>query len=365
MPRMYRAAGLAVRRECEPGAAEPAPKEKKEDKKMKVDGGGLIVIGENFNATRKIKATGPRVVEAGGKKGIGYEDLDGNKQILDCTDIIPTDPAELNSFLIPHIGQALRTDDQNYIRWAIKNQELKGAHIIDLCVDEMSVYPEERYEWIQNLVRMAQGITDAIVAVDSSDSKTIYAGLEAHDSSKSRPAINSFNLEDGRQELVGMAKERNALLFTNASGNAGMPANAEERVANLDTCMEMMDEGGIPMEDRFLDALVFPVGAGPEFGGHYLDAITALRAKYPDVHLFGGHSNVSFGLPDRKLMNQTFCSLAILAGCDALMIDPVMNTPESLNDFYFSSRALQGLDEYSVNYLGYARGKKGTTRKKK
>jgi 5-methyltetrahydrofolate--homocysteine methyltransferase len=204
---------------------------------------------------------------------------------------------------------------------------------------------------------MAQEITDTVVAVDSSDSKTIFAGLEAHDSSKSRPAINSFNLEDGRQELVGMAKERNALLFTNASGNAGMPANAEERVANLVTCMDMMDEGGIPMEDRFLDALVFPVGAGPDFGHHYLDAIKQLRALYPTVHLFGGHSNVSFGLPDRKLMNQTFCQLAIMAGCDALMIDPVMNTPESLNDFYFASRALLGEDEYSVNYLGYARGK--------
>ncbi len=332
---------------------------------MKVDGGGLIIIGENFNATRKIKATSPRVVTEDGKIGIGYVDLDGNQSLLDCTDIVPEDPAERNSFMIPHIGQALRTDDQKYITWAIKNQELHGANVIDLCVDEMSVYPEERYEWIQKLVRMAQGITDTVVAVDSSDSKTIFAGLEAHDSSKSRPGINSFNLEDGRQELVGMAKERNALLFTNASGNAGMPQNAEERVANLTTCMEMMDEGGIPMEDRFLDALVFPVGAGPEFGRHYLDAIKELRARFPKVHLFGGHSNVSFGLPDRKLMNQTFCQLAIMAGCDALMIDPVMNTPESLNDFYFASRALLGDDEYSVKYLGYARGKIAAKKKAK
>ena len=241
----------------------------------------IIIIGENFNATRKIKATSPRVQEVDGATGIAYTDLDGTRRLLDCTDIIPEDPAERHSFMIPHVAQALRNKDLDYITYAIRAQERAGAHIIDLCVDEMSVYPEERYEWIGSLVETAQSITDSIVAIDSSDSKTIYAGLEAHDSSKSRPAINSFNLENGRQELVGIAKERDAILFANASGNTGMPQNADERVANLTRCMEMMDDGGVPPEDRFLDALVFPVGAGPEFGGHYLDAVRALREKYP------------------------------------------------------------------------------------
>lgn len=322
---------------------------------MKVKGNGLIVIGENFNATRKIKATNPKVVHDDGKIGIGYVDLDGNKRVLDCSDIVPADPATRNSFMIPHIGQALRKKDMNYIAWAIKNQEKHGAHIIDLCVDEMSVYPEERFEWIGWLVKTAQSVTDAIVTVDSSDSKTIYAGLEAHDSTKSRPAINSFNLEPGRQELVAMAKDRNAILFANASGQSGMPQNAEQRVQNLTRCMEMMDSGGIPMEDRFLDPLVFPIGAGPDFGNHYLDAVRELRSRHPAVHIFGGHSNISFGLPNRKLMNQVFLELSVLAGCDALMIDPIMNSPADMNAFFFASRALTAKDEYSVQYLKYAR----------
>jgi len=325
---------------------------------MKVKGNGLIVIGENFNATRKIKANNPKVVHADGKIGIGYVDLDGTKRLLDCTDIVPEDPAKRNTFMVPHIAQALRTKDMNYITWAIKNQERQGAHIIDLCVDEMSVYPEERFEWIRWLVKTAQSITDAVVAVDSSDSKTIYAGLEVHDSSKSRPAINSFNLEPGRQELVAMAKERKALLFANASGQSGMPQNAEQRVANLTRCMAMMDAGGIPMEDRFLDPLVFPIGAGPDFGNHYLDAVRELRHRFPAAHIFGGHSNVSFGLPNRKLLNQVFLELSVMAGCDTLMIDPVMNPPAELNAFYFASRALTAKDEYSVQYLKYARALK-------
>jgi 5-methyltetrahydrofolate--homocysteine methyltransferase len=244
----------------------------------------------------------------------------------------------------------------NYISWAIKNQEKHGAHIIDLCVDEMSVYPEERKEWIRWLVQTAQGITDSILAIDSSDPETIRAGLEAHDSSKGRPAINSVNLEDGRQVLVEMARERNAILFANASGANGMPQNAEQRVENLEGCMKLMDNGGIPMDDRYLDPLVFPIGAGPDFGRHYLDAVRTIRERYPEVHIFGGHSNVSFGLPERKTLNFTFVALSIIAGCDALMIDPIMNPSKEFNDFRFAANALTGKDEYSVKYLKYTRG---------
>ncbi len=322
---------------------------------MKVKNDGLVIIGENFNATRRIKASSPRVVREDDKWFIAYAKLDGTTGRLDVTPSIPEDPNEQKIFAIPHIAEACRQKDMEYINWAIKSQEANGAHIIDLCVDEMSVYPEERYEWMKWLVRTAQSITSSVVSIDSSDSNTIYAGLEAHDGTISRPAINSFNLEDGRQVLVDMAREKNAILFANASGNRGMPQDAEERVNNLEQCMQMMDAGGIPMEDRFLDPLVFPIGAGPDFGNHYLDAVRELRTRYPAVHIFGGHSNVSFGLPQRKILNHAFVTLAILAGCDSLMIDPIMNQVKPFNDFLFAANSLTARDEYSVKYLRYIR----------
>lgn len=332
---------------------------------MNIAGDGLVIIGENFNATRKIKITSPRVVQQDGKVGIGYTDLDGNKRVLDVTKIVPEEPNKRQGFNIAHIAEACRQKDMNYIRWAIKNQELHGAHIIDLCVDEMSVYPEERFEWMAWLVKAAQAITDSILAIDSSDPATIKAGLEAHDAKKGRPAVNSVNLEAGRQVLVDMAKERNAILFANASGQNGMPQNAAERVEHLEGCMALMDKGGIPMQDRYLDPLVFPIGAGPSFGSHYLDAVRTIRERYPEVHIFGGHSNVSFGLPERKILNFTFVALSVLAGCDALMIDPIMNPPREFNDFMFAANALTGKDEYSVKYLKYTRANIAAAKKAK
>ncbi len=322
---------------------------------MSIPADRLIVIGENFNATRKIKATSPRVVREDGKVGIRYIDANGTKKLLDCTEIVPTDPAEQESFMIPHIAHALRKNDLDYIEWAIRAQEQAGAHIIDLCVDEMSAYSEERQKWMRLLVKTAQTITDVTVAIDSSDSETIAAGLEAHDRSKGRPAINSFNLEEGREKLVEMAKEQNAILFANASGREGMPQSVENRVGNLEECMRLMDACGIAMADRYLDPLVFPVSAGPDYGNHYLETVKALRKAYPDVHIFGGHSNVSYGLPRRAVLNHAFTVLSIIAGCDAIMIDPVMNSPKPFEEFRYAADALMAKDEYAMNYLKFCR----------
>lgn len=315
----------------------------------------LIVIGENINATRKIRASSPRVARKDGKAGIGYTGLDGQAQMLDCSDIMPENPTEQEAFPIPHIAQALRKRDLDYLTWVIHAQERAGAHIIDLCVDEMSPYPEERQEWMRWLVRTVQSVTDTVLSIDSSDPATIRAGLEVHDGRKSRAAINSFNLEEGREELADLAKKKNAILFANASGRSGMPHNAEERVENLAVCMEIMDRCAIPAHDRYLDPLVFPVGAEGESGNHYLDAVRELRSRYPDVHIFGGHSNVSFGLPRRPVLNHAFTLLAIQAGCDAIMIDPIMNSPKPFIEFRYAMDALTARDEFAMRYLAYCR----------
>jgi 5-methyltetrahydrofolate--homocysteine methyltransferase len=201
------------------------------------------------------------------------------------------------------------------------------------------------------LVPVAQKITDAVLAIDSSDPETITAGLSVHDSSKSRAAINSVNLEDGRQDLIKLAKEKNALLFANASGRNGMPKDEHERVQNLCELMEMMDGAGIAVTDRYLDPLAFPASTGGAFGTHYLEAVREIRRLYPEVHIFGGHSNTSFGLPQRKIMNHAFIILSILAGCDTLMIDPVMNPPKDFVEFKLGADVVLGKDEFAMRYM--------------
>ncbi len=315
----------------------------------------LEFIGENFNTTRRVKATSPRIVQEDGKATLAYTDLDGTKRFLDVSTLYPSDPALLKKTQITHVAQAMRDKDLHYINWIIRAQVEAGATIIDICVDEISVDPDERHDWMRWIIPVAQEITDLTLAIDSSDPNTIAAGLEVYDKSKSRPAVNSVNLEEGRQQLIGLAKDHDALLFANASGSDSMPANAEERVANLQQVMAMMDEGGIAMGDRYLDLLAFPIGAGSDFSRHYLDAVRTIRDEFPEVHIFGGHSNTSFGLPQRRVMNNTFIILSIIHGCDTLMIDPVLNLPKGFIEFKLANDALMGRDEMCMRYMTHLR----------
>ena len=319
---------------------------------------GLIVIGENINTTRRIRATSPQIVKEDGKVGWAYTDLDGTKRQLDITDLYPEDPGELKIARIGHIGQGVRKQDMNFLKWAILSQERAGAHIIDLCVDELSVYPEERHDYMRWMVKTAQSISDVSFAIDSSDPETIKFGLEVYDRSKGRPAINSVSLEPGRDALIDLAKDADCYIFANGSGTSGMPQDADQRIQNLSAVMDKMDKAGVPMGDRFLDPLVFPIGAGPEFGMHYLDAVKGLREKYPEVHIFGGLSNVSFGLPRRKLLNHAFITLAIMAGADSIMIDPLMNAPMDYIEFRMATEVMTAEDEYALRFLKYVRAQK-------
>ncbi len=330
-----------------------------------------IVIGENINTTRRIRATSKNIVQRDSKVFWQYPGLGGEPGFLDVTEQWPEDETKVATARIGHIGQGVRNQDLDFLTWAIRGQVDAGAHIVDLCVDELSVYPEERHEFMRWIVKTAQKICPEITfAVDSSDPNTLRAGLEVYDMSLSRPAINSVSLEPGRDVVIDIGKEAGAYIFTNGSGSSGMPQDEHERVNNLTELMGMMDAKGVPMEDRFLDPLVFPIGAGPDYGNHFLNAVKELRAKFPEVHIFGGLSNVSFGLPRRKLLNDAFIRLSMKAGCDSVMIDPLMNPlseiqapPVNQGEYELAAAVMTAEDEFGLKYLKYVRGQAKTAKK--
>ena len=326
----------------------------------------LIIIGENINTTRQIRATSKNIVRRDGKVFFRYDGLDGKDGFLDITEQWPEDEKKVAQARISHIGQGVRSQDLDFLTWAIMAQVNAGAQIVDLCVDALSVYPEERHEYMRWMVKTAQNICPGVsFSVDSSDPETLRAGLEAYDMSLSRPAINSVNLEPGREKVIDIGKEAGAIIFANGSGASGMPQDDKERVENITRIMAMMDARDVPMQDRFLDPLVFPVGAGPLYGKHFLDAVRTLRTKYPEVRIFGGLSNVSFGLPRRKLLNDAFIRLSMEAGCNAVMIDPIMNPlaeimapPADQHEFEMAAAVMTAEDEFGLNYLKYVRSQK-------
>jgi 5-methyltetrahydrofolate--homocysteine methyltransferase len=185
----------------------------------------------------------------------------------------------------------------------------------------------------------------------------LRAGLAACARRAGPPLLNSAALD--RFDVLDLAAGEGVPVVLSASGAGRMPANTEERVANATALIDPATTRGIGLVDLYVDALVLPVAVDPEVGLHFLDAVKALRGAFgPALHLTGGLSNVSFGLPMRRLINDVFIDLAVSAGADSGIIDPVANDPSRVFgqdraavSYRLAAGLLTGADAYGGEFL--------------
>src|SRR5262249_15653156 len=120
-------------------------------------------------------------------------------------------------------------------------------------------------------------------------------------------------------------------VIVTAAGEKGMLQNDIERVANASRMVDAALSKGISIKDIYVDVLVFLISVDSQFGDHCFEPIRTLRANYsPEIHITGGLSNVSFGLPSRRLINDVFTLLAVEAGGDSGIIDLVASNLQKL-----------------------------------
>jgi 5-methyltetrahydrofolate--homocysteine methyltransferase len=169
--------------------------------------------------------------------------------------------------------------------------------------------------------------------------------------------LNSASLE--RLEALDLAAGVGGPVVVTASGESGMPSNSAERVENAGRMIDLALERGIAADLIYVDPLVFPISVDGEFGEHCLAAIRELRERYgPEIHITGGMSNVSFGLPNRRLINDAFLVLAIEAGADSGIIDPVtsevdrvLSLDRTSRPFQLALDVLSGADRHCRAYM--------------
>jgi len=327
----------------------------------------FVIIGENIHATRIVLLKGIRVAMLeDGTEAVFFQDKSGEKRFMP----IPESYKETQPYQQGHVkhytiavlkGLSGNPDDQAqgkaYIHYGVKRQVDAGAKFLDLNVDEVSYQVDIQKKAMEWLVRTVQEVSPIPPSVDSSNAEIIEAGLAQYDGRAGRPMLNSLALE--RPQTLDLVEQFNAKIILTAAGAEGMPADAAERVSNVKQLMELVEERAIPLDDVYIDGLVFPISVAADYGQHYLDAVAELRELYgPEVHITGGLSNVSFGLPQRKLINLAFIHLALEAGIDSGIIDPVQCDIEGILDLDIESNAIRmardvllGRDEFCVNYL--------------
>ncbi|MDP6475987.1 MAG: dihydropteroate synthase [Alphaproteobacteria bacterium] len=328
--------------------------------------GNYIAIGENIHTTRVLLRKGKRIAGEDGAEVILYQAADGSARQLPIPDSYKS-TQDYDEGRVKHVKIALAAamrgagaeaeNGLDYLRALAHHQERAGATFLDINVDEFSLKTDEQKAAMQWLVGAVQNMSELPVSVDSSDVEVIRAGLEAYQSVNARPMLNSASLE--RPDALDLALAHNAEVVVTAAGEKGMPSGTAERVANASRMIDAALEKGLQLGDIHVDPLVFPISVDKDFGLHCLDAIRELRAKYgSEIHLTGGMSNVSFGIPGRRIVNDTFVILAVAAGADGGIIDPVLSSPseifamdrESLG-YRLAEDMLLGKDEHCKKYI--------------
>ena len=326
----------------------------------------LIVIGENIHCTRVALRKGKRIAERDGAEAILYETAEGEERALPVTAEAKR-TKDYEEGRVKHVQVAIETametaagdpaEGLRYIEAQVRHQERAGAAFLDLNVDEIAPKLSVQTGAMTWLAATVQGMTDLPISVDSSSVDVIRAGLEAIAPAKARPMLNSASLE--RQDALDLAREHDCRVVVTAAGEKGMPDGADERVANASRMVEAALGRGFALGDLYIDPLVFPISVDSRYGHHCFDAIRALRARFGDeVHITGGMSNVSFGLPARKLLNEMFVLLAVEAGADGGIMDPVASPPEAIlaidrsdPNYQLAEDVLMGRDEHCMAYI--------------
>ncbi|MEC8841304.1 MAG: dihydropteroate synthase [Candidatus Poribacteria bacterium] len=337
------------------------------------NGSKVIIIGENIHTSRVVRRKGKLVNERpNGDEAVRYLDNNKKRRYL----VIPEKIKQTQDYQegrVKHItvaiqsamsGQGPESDEgMKYLYSLAQRQINAGADFLDLNVDEISVKPEEQQIAMQWIVKTIQPISSVPLSIDSSSIDTLKIGLETSSNHQGRVLLNSASLE--RLDALDLVKQHDTQVIVTAAGEAGMPQNADERVANASRMVENTLSKGISIEDIFIDPLVFPISVDAEFGNHCLDAIRLLRQRYGnEIHITGGFSNVSFGLPSRRLINDVFINLAVDAGADSGIIDPVtskiqdvLNIDRNSRPYQLAQEMLLGVDLYCKNFLrAYRKG---------
>jgi 5-methyltetrahydrofolate corrinoid/iron sulfur protein methyltransferase len=241
------------------------------------------------------------------------------------------------------IKAAIEAKDAAAIQKVARNQAEAGADYIDV---NAGVFVGKEPECLKWLVETVQAVTDKPCAIDSPDPVAVEAALAVH---RGIPMINSISLEKERYEkLMPIIAGTDLKVIALCMSDAGMPKTVEDRMKIADELVGGLTENNIPVENIYVDPLVQPLSVNESFGIEFVNAIERIVTTFPGIHTACGLSNISYGLPARKFMNQTFMTMAIAKGLDGAIINPL---DAKMMANIIAAEALAGRDSFCENYL--------------
>jgi len=241
------------------------------------------------------------------------------------------------------IATAIENQNQEAIQQIAKDQYEAGTNYIDV---NAGVFVGKESEYLKWLVKTVQTVVDGPCCIDSPDPKAIEAALSVH---KGSPMINSISLEKERYDsLLPIVAGTDMKVIALCMSDDGMPETADDRLAIADKLINGLLQKNVPIENIYVDPLVQPVSTNNIFGVEFLEAIEKIIETFKGIHTVCGLSNISYGLPNRPFLNQTFMSMAIAKGLDGAIINPL---DKKMMANIIAAAMLTGKDDFCTNYL--------------
>lgn len=246
------------------------------------------------------------------------------------------------------LAEQLQQGKLDIVEKDAKEQAEAGGDIIDINVGAVGV---DEVEMLPKAVKSVMAVTNKPICIDSANPKAIKAALEVY---PYKALINSVNGEEkSLEEVLPMVKESGSAVVCLTLDEDGIPDNAEKRVEIAKKILKRAESLGIKREDLVFDCLVMANATNSDSGKITLEAMRIITKEFGVSTTFGA-SNISFGMPNRGLLNIHFLSMGIISGLCAPITDPLV---DGLKEAMKAADFLAGRDPYGMNYISMYRKK--------
>ena len=238
------------------------------------------------------------------------------------------------------LAEGLKAGDLEIVRSEAVAQVQAGADILDVNVGTFGV---DEVALLPRAVQAVMDITDVPLCIDSNNPAALEAAVRIY---KGKPLVNSVTGEErSLTRVLPLVREYEAAVIGLVQDDEGIPKDAERRVSIARKIVNRAEAIGIDRKDVIIDCLAFAVGADTNSGPAVMEAIRTIKAEL-GVNMTLGASNISFGLPDRELINNAFVAMAIAAGITCLITDAA-----KVRSTVVAADLILGRDKHARRYI--------------
>lgn len=245
------------------------------------------------------------------------------------------------------VARAIAERDAAFIQELAQKQAAAGSTWLDV---NAGTHPDQEPNDLIWLIENIQSVVDTPLSLDSANPKALQIAIQAV---KQTPLINSISGEPDRLEkILPIVAEHGCEVIALAMDEKKIPETFEKRMQVIDKVLEATRAAGVTDNKVYVDPLTMTIATMNQSAMIACDTIRAVHVQYPEVHFTMGLSNISFGLPARKQVNRGLLILAMQAGLDSAILDPLDN---ELQAAIVTTEMLLGKDRHCMNYLKASR----------